>query len=126
MEEIPVRKNEEKELPIPSEWRPVFRSIVSAFVKGDYALNAEIEKVLPPTIDTVSQIKDYIEDYGEELIELPEESWNTSIYMYHGNYWLVFIDLWTKREGRSDLVLRTEVRENGSAYEFEIKLVYVP
>jgi hypothetical protein len=126
MKEITVEKNEEEELLIPHLWRLTFKAIVNSFAKGDYGLNTAIKNVNPVSNDTAEQIKEYIEDYGEEIIELPEETWNTSVYICYGNYWNVLIDLFTKNEGLSDLVLNAEVRENNNSYVFDIKLVYVP
>ena len=126
MEQIPVEKNEEDELPIPHVWRPIFKSIVKAFVKRDYGLSAGIEYVNPVSNDTMEQIKDYIDDYGEELIDLPEETWDTSVYICYGDYWSVMVDLFTKDEGLSDLVLNVEVREANGGYSVEIDSVYVP
>jgi hypothetical protein len=126
MNEIKVAKNEEEELPIPHVWRPIIKAIVSAFVKQDYNLSSEIKNVNPISKETAEQIKEYIEDYGEELIELPEETWNTSVYISYGNYWSALIDLFTKAEGRSDLVLDFEIREDNKEYVFDVKLVYVP
>jgi len=88
-------------------------------------LKSGLKHVNPVSKNTAEQIKEYIEDYGEELIELPEETWETSVYIYHGNYWNALIDLWTKEEGLSDLVLKAEVREE-KEYVIEINLVYVP
>jgi hypothetical protein len=75
---------------------------------------------------TAEQIKEYIEDYGEELIELPNDTWDSSVYIYYGNYWNILIDLYTKDEGLSDLVLNTEIREDNNEYIFDIKLIYIP
>ncbi len=126
MNEIAVEKNEEEELPIPHSWRPTFKAIVRAFVQNDYELKEGVKNVSPVSNNTAEQIKEYIEDYGEELIELPDESWDTSVYIYYGSYWNVLIDLFTLGEGLSDLVLNAEVRENGNEYLFDIRLVYVP
>ncbi len=126
MSEIIVEKNEDEEGPIPHLWRPIFTEIVSAFVKKDYNLSTGIENVSSVSESSAEQIKDYIEDYGEELVELPEETWETSVYICYGEYWNVLIDLWTKSEGRSDLVLNAEVREKNDEYEVKIRLVYVP
>ena len=126
MYEIIVEKNEEEEGPIPHVWRPIFKKIVKSFVEEDYILSAEIKNVNPVSSDTAKQIKDYIEEYGEELIELPEETWNSSVYISYGSYWNVLIDLFTKEEGRSDLVLGAEVREKNKEYVIEVRLVYVP
>lgn len=126
MNEIEVEKNEENELPIPHVWRPVFKSIVSAFVKQDYNLSCGVKNVNPVSQNTAKQIEEYIEDYGEVLIELPEDSWKTSVYICYGDYWTVLIDLWTIGEGASDLVLKAKVRERDDEYLFKINLVYVP
>lgn len=126
MEKIEVEKNEEEELPIPHVWRPTFKAIVSAFVRKDYRLGSSVKNVSPVSENRAEQIKEYVEDYGELLIELPEETWDTSVYICYGNYWNVLIDLYTKGEGLSDLVLNAEVGESNNEYLFEIKLVYVP
>lgn len=126
MKKVAVEKNEEEELPIPHVWRPAFKAIVSAFVKQDYSLTSEIENVNTVSKETAEQIKEYIEDYGEELIELPNETWDSSVYIYYESYWNVLIDLFTKEEGLSDLVLNAEVREHNNEYVIDIKLVYVP
>ena len=123
MSEIIVQKNEEEEGLIPHVWRPIFEKIVKAFVEKDYHINTHIPNVNPVSEDTANQIKEYIEDYGEELIELPETTWDTSVYICYGNYWNVLIDLFTKNEGLSDLVLNAEIREIDNEYVFDIKLV---
>ncbi len=126
MNEIVVEKNEDDELPIPHIWRPIFTKIVNAFVKRDYNLTSGIKNVNPIAHNTAKQIKEYVEDYGEVLIELPEKTWDTSVYICYGDYWNVLIDLYTEDEGLSDLVLNAEVRENDNDYVFDVKLVYVP
>ena len=124
MNEIVVEKKEE-EGPIPNVWRPTFEKIVNALVEKDYRLGS-IPNVNPISIDTAKQIKEFIEDYGEELIELPEATWDTSVYICYGNYWNVLIDFFTKKEGLSDLALNAEVREIDQEYFFDINLVFVP
>jgi len=126
IKEIPIEKNEENELPIPSAWRPTFIEIVNAIVRKDYLLKNEIIGVSEVSTDTATQIKEYIDDYGEELVQLPPETWETSVYLWYGNHWEVLIDLWTIGEGRSDLVLRADVHEKDNGYMVDIKLVYVP
>lgn len=74
MNEIKVEKNEENELPIPRIWRTSFEAIIKAFVNKDYKLSSEIKNVNPISNEVAEQIKEYIEDYGEELIELPNET----------------------------------------------------
>jgi hypothetical protein len=126
MSKILVEKNEEEELPIPHVWRPIFKNIVKAFVNKDYTLSLGVNNVNPVSDKTAEQIQEYIEDYGEELVDLPEETWDTSLYICYGDYWNVLIDLFTKNEGLSDLVLNAEVRGKDNNYVVDINLVYVP
>lgn len=126
MDEIKVEKNEEEELPIPHDWRTTFKAIVRAFVMEDYNLSTGIKNVKSVSENTAKQIKEYIKDYGEQLIELPNETWDTSVYIYYGNYWNVLIDLFTEDEGLSDLVLNAQVREEKGEFIVEVQLVYVP
>jgi hypothetical protein len=121
-----VEKNEEEELPIQHIWRPIFKNIVRAFVNKDYNLSSRVDNVNPVSNNTAEQIKEYMEDYGEELVDLPEETWETSAYICYGDYWNVLIDLFTKSEGLSDLVLNVEVREKDNNYVVDINWIYVP
>jgi len=126
MSKVAVEKNEEEEGPIPQVWRPIFKDIVKAFVNKDYNLSSGIKNVNTVSKSTAKQIKEYIEDYGEEIIELPEETWESSVYICYGDYWNILIDLFTKGEGLSDLALNAEVREKDNNYVVDINLVYVP
>ncbi|MBC3881521.1 hypothetical protein H8K35_08525 [Undibacterium sp. LX40W] len=85
-----------------------------------------MEGVLEVSNETAAQIKGYIADYGCTLIELPPESWDTSVCIFMKSYWSVMIDLWTKEEGPSDLVLSAHVFEVENGYSIKIELVYVP
>ncbi|WP_297575083.1 hypothetical protein [uncultured Deefgea sp.] len=124
--EIFVEKDEENQLPIPTVWRPIFVSIVDAFVNKDYSLSCEIDGVASVSKETANHIKEYIEDYGEELIQLPNETWESSICICMGGHWDVLIDLWTAGEGRSDLVLGARISESTNGYLVDIEMVYVP
>lgn len=125
-EEIPI-KDEESERAIPKIWRPTIQNIVSAFVHHDYQLASGILGVDSVASDTAEGIRKYIEDYGEALTELAEETWKSSICIWMGNRWEALIDLWTHSEGRSDLVLHLHIFEaDGGRYKFRVYLVYVP
>ncbi len=119
-------KDEEEQQPIPTAWRPVLREIVGAFVERDYRLTKGVECVLPVSAKTAKQIKEYIDDYGETLVALPEKTWTSSICMWMGQRWEVLVDLWTKGEGRSDLVLSALVSETKDGFQIKIEMVYVP
>lgn len=60
------------------------------------------------------------------LIELPDETWESSICMWMGNHWDVLIDLWTEAEGRSDLVLSAQVTESDNSFVVNVDMIYVP
>ncbi|WMS88816.1 DUF7668 domain-containing protein [Pleionea litopenaei] len=119
-------KNQESEGPIPLEWRSVFIDIVNSLVCGEYQSLNRINAVRPVSDGIKDQIRNYIEAYGEQLIPLPEETWQSSVCIYMGEHWDVLIDLWTMSEGRSDMVLSAKVFENDSEYEVDIGMVYVP
>ena len=92
----------------------------------DYSLVEELESVSPVSNRAANHIKKYIEDYGEELIKLPEETWESSVCIWIGPHWDVRIDLWTTGEGRSDLILGAEVSESDNGYIVNVGMVYVP
>lgn len=123
---IPAIKDAENERSVPTSWRPIFSDIVKAFVAQDYRISYGIENVAMINSETAKQIQEYIEDYGEQLVPLPEETWETSIYLWQGNYWDVIIDLWTAGEGRSDMILSAKVTEKEGTYNINVYMVYVP
>jgi hypothetical protein len=116
----------DRELPVPSVWRPVFREIVQAFVEGDFTLSRGIAGVKPPSRANAEFFAHSVEAYGATLACLSDESWQTSIYVRDGDYWQVLVDLITVEEGRSDLVLFTRVYERGDGYAFEPWSLHVP
>jgi hypothetical protein len=125
-ERLVAIKDEDAAHPIATSWRPVLRRVVNAFVHGDYGLSHPIEGVslVPP--DIADQIRSYISEYGEVLVELPEETWKTSCAQWMGSYWEVMVDLFTEGEGASDLVLTGRMEEAEGKIQFTVGLVYVP
>lgn len=124
--QVPAVKDGKSERPIPTAWRPVITEIVSAFVKQDYQLTNGVSSVAPVPAETAEGIANYIQSYGAELIELPEETWASSVCIWMGNRWEALIDLWSRSEGRSDLVLSLNVSEASDGFKFTIYMVYVP
>lgn len=123
----PAVKDEDAAHPIASEWRSTLCEIVKCFVKGDYRPGVGIASVVPVTPETERQIRGYIADHGETLVELPVETWNTSVAQWMGTYWDCLVDLWTAESGESDLVLSVRVFETEkSGYRFEVDSVHVP
>jgi hypothetical protein len=107
-------------------WRPAFHAVVEAFVRGDYSLCEAVDGVEPVPQDTAQHIRDYVADYGETLVPLPPETWETSCAQWMGSHWDVLVDLWTEAEGRSDMVLSARVTESDGGHRIKLGIVYVP
>ena len=119
-------KDKDNEHPIPLVWREIFCDIVKSFASKNYLTNSTIPNVNSLSTSDALHIQDYIESYGEKLIELPQETWDSSTYLWMGNHWDVIIDLWTLGEGQTDLVLSAKVSEVNNQYVFNIGMIYVP
>lgn len=119
-------KDEDNEYTIPSVWRPTFQGIVKAIAEGDYELSRGIPSVAPVSSATAKQIREYVEDYGETLTELPDETWKSSVSRWMRTHWYVLVDLWTEEAGRSDLALVLHVFEAPDGFRFEVDSVHVP
>lgn len=114
------------ERPIPTTWRPMFCAIVAAFLEHDYLLKRGVPGVATVSQATADHIQQYIADYGATLVALPDETWDSSVCIWCGSHWDVLIDLWTREEGRSDLVLSAHVTEHHPGIVVEVHMVYVP
>ncbi|MCX4239120.1 DUF7668 domain-containing protein [Paraliomyxa miuraensis] len=119
-------KDEDAAHPIAGAWRPTLSEIVRSFVAGDYALSQRPASVAPIRTAVTDQIRDYIADYGETLVELPENTWGTSIAQWMGTHWEVLVDLWTAESGESDLVLSVRVFETKDGFRIEVDSIHVP
>jgi hypothetical protein len=124
--EVAAVKDETMQQPIPTAWRSVLTKVVSALKDRDYGLKAGVPGVKQPSVETAEHIENYIAAYGADLVELPEESRETSVCMWQRTHWDALIDLWTEQEGRSDLVLSARIEEQSSGFHFKINMVYVP
>jgi hypothetical protein len=100
--------------------------VVRRFARGDYGLVAGISGVEQVSEKTATQIDSYVSEYGATLVELPNETWQTSVAQWMGTHWDILVDLWTAEEGRSDLVLFGKVDETSSGPRLKIHMVYVP
>lgn len=126
MNDLQPNKDEDGEHSIATAWRPALHEIVKAFVRGDYQLSVPIPNADPIPPADADQIKRYISDYGETLVELPEDTWRTSFAQWRGGHWDFMVDLWTKESGCSDMVLSGRAFENDGGYRIVVDLVYVP
>jgi hypothetical protein len=123
---VPVLKDLTKEHRVPSLWRPALIEIVEALVERDYGVKRGVLGVEPVSDQTARHMESYIQDYGEELTSLPAETWTSSVCQWMDGHWEVLVDLWTRNEGRSDMVLSLRVSEHEAGYCYHIHMVYVP
>lgn len=112
--------------PVASEWHTTLKSIVDAFVAGDYGLQCGPPRVLSPSVSDSDYLRSAVDAYGESLCPLPDESWNSSVMYWAVHHWVVIVDLWTVEAGRSDMVMECFVRESDDGYTFEVSSIYVP
>ncbi len=119
-------KDIDEEHPIAVAWRHTLQEIVHALVEGDYGLSRGIASVAPVDEATAEQIRGYVSQYGETLIELPDETWSTSVAQWMGTHWDALVDLWTRQSGRSDMILAFSAFETREGFRFEIDSVHVP
>jgi hypothetical protein len=122
---VEVTKSED-EGPVPTVWREPLSQAVESFSYGDFRLKSGIAGVDPVTEEDANSILSNIEAYGAELSSLPEESWDTSVCRWTGVGWELLVDLFTVKEGLSDLVMFARVTENNGAYRIKIDTVHVP
>lgn len=123
MNETVVTKDGENEVPVPQAWRSTLTAIVDALIQGGEPSLPQVSLQSP---DVWASAQENIRAYGAHLRKLPDESWNSSVCIWYGDYWDVLVDLYTEEEGRSDLVLQVHVYEAGDEYRYEVVLVYVP
>ena len=126
MQEVKPVKDPDHQTPVPTDWRPIFEGIVRAFSTGEYFIKRDLLQVKPISDDTAKQVKGYLENYGEKLVEINQAAWNTSVSLWTEGYWEVLVDLWTAESGPSDLVLSARVFEEDGSFCIEVMGVYVP
>lgn len=118
-------KDEDASHRIPDQWRPTLREVVKALAEGDYELSRGIPSVAMQK-EVAEQILAYVTDYGETLVELPDDTWQSSVSQWMETHWDILVDLWTAEAGESDLVLSVRVFESNGGYRFEIDSLHVP
>lgn len=124
--EVVAVRDGTSERPIPSAWRPPLCRIVAAFAKGDYLLADGVEDVQAVSQETANHIQSYLRDYGATLNPLPDDTWNSSVCIWTGSHWDFLVDLYTREEGASDLVLSGRVTDTNSGFKIAVHMVYVP
>lgn len=117
--EVPRRVGD-KECPVPHVWRGTLAGMVAALVRGG-------ELPAWSSADSWRVSREYIADYGEELLELPEQAWASSFASWQGqDAWDVYVNLWTRESGASDMVMAVRVSESSAGFSLQLLSVYVP
>ncbi len=117
----------ESQLPVPDVWRGAIRAIVDSFIRGDFSpVLTDLIRMRPLSDELKDFIRDIVADYGETLAILSDDTWLSSIYMWMGDFWEVYVDLWTEESGRSDMVLFLRFHESTCGYEVQVLSVHVP
>lgn len=124
--DIPVVYDNETASQVPTVWRETLIRIVEAFKNNDLAAINHIDCVQNIELEHLQEIAENITNYGETLVSLPDETWETSQALWMGFRWDVIVDLFTEQEGRSDLILFIRVFETNGTFEFSILDIYVP
>ncbi len=109
--------------PVPEKWRQRLAQVANLIASGDFPQLALLPGVEPVSETTAAQISNYVSGYPATLVPLPVESWDTSVCIFNGSEWEVLVDLWTREEGRSDLVLHASI---GAGNLVRVHAVYVP
>lgn len=124
--DVPVLYDKDTATPVPSVWRETLIKIIEAFKNNDLASINQIEGVQNIELEHLQEIAENITDYGEKLVSLPDETWDSSQAYWMGFCWNIILDLFTEREGRSDLILLIRVFETDGVFEYSIQDIYVP
>lgn len=68
----------------------------------------------------------WVVKYPATLVDLPDDAWTFTDHRPTGeqDVWDVSVDLWTAAEGRSDLTLEGQVRDDGSAVILRIERIH--
>ena len=95
-------------------------------MEGDFELSQGVAGEAPVDSGIATQNRASVRNYGEFLVELPEDTWATSCSQWMGQHWEVLVDLYTEGEGTSDLVLTGRMNELNGELHFTVGLIYVP
>ena len=119
-------KDPDGQHPIAGAWRPMLCEVVRRLVARDYSLAHGVPGVEPVSQTTAEQIRRYLGGYPATLVELPDDTWRTSVAQWMETHWDILVDLWTAEEGPSDLVLGGKVVETSTGPRLTVDMVYVP
>lgn len=104
----------------------IVRRIVTMLVDEDYL---SLERLSQSRRLTAGEMDQAIKDYGEKLVFPPDEAFEDldviEVVAAQPRQWSVRFDLWTVREGKSDLSLELTLTEIGNEFRVEIDNMHV-
>ena len=112
-DERPKSTEQDGQQPVPEAFRPSLEGIVRAFASGDYDSKQAVPNVEPIRSIVAQQAREFVEDFGETLVELPEQAWVLSSSTDERGSQEILVDLWTAESGSSDCVGRSRARHPG-------------
>lgn len=111
---------------VPERWRPVVAGVVRRLAAGDFA--GLVRDGVAPTREGPDDLgfEHWLVEYPATLVDLPDEAWPFTDHepTDEAEVWDVSVDLWTAEEGRSDLTLEGQVRDDGSAVTLRIERIH--
>lgn len=110
---------------VPVEWRKNISEIVDIIRFEEFDKLQFMDFVESVSPDDEQRIKENVEDYGEILAPLLDDSWSSSVCQWMEGYWELVIDLCTDTEGVSDLSLFLRAYEKEASVIFSIIDVHV-
>ena len=126
METVPVEKDDERELPVPTEWRLALKQLADKAVLGTEIKDQSNIEIGNIDSNIASNHHYNIQCYPDALGPLTDKSWETSIYIWDSPYWRVLVDLTDLNGQVTDLVLHASGMETDKGFLIEPDLIYVP
>jgi hypothetical protein len=65
----------------------MLKAVVRQFVVGDYGLAKAVRGVDPVSPATAEHIRQYIAGYGATLVDLPDDTWQSSVAQWMETHW---------------------------------------
>jgi hypothetical protein len=79
-------KNEEIEQSIPVQWRPVIIEVVEDIRSRNVRYRNVLGCDVSVDFTDIEDVYQSLDNYGDVLVAMPEDTWNTSICRWMGSY----------------------------------------
>lgn len=116
----------ENQIQVPAQFRKIVESIVNCISRKDLH---ELNSIIYVENLEEKNFKDMlasVEAYGDNLVPLSPECWETSVCLRTGRGLECLVDLSTEKQPVSDLALKFVTSEEVVPHCIELKGLYVP